>query len=377
MRAPKETAKPDLLSFDFDERPFTVAWELTRSCALACRHCRASAQAKRHPDELTTAEALAVVDQLRDLDPAVLVLTGGDPMMRADLFEIVAYAVKAGLRVSVSPTATALTTRDRLRRLRDLGVAMIHVSVDGAKAETHDAFRGFAGTFERSMRILRDLQSLELPVQVGTTVTQSTVAELPLMERWMAEFGVRMWSLFFLVPTGRGRAEEMVDADCAERTWTWLAELADRAPFSVRTTAAPQYRRTMLLRRRAQRSDSTRLTGAGYALREAPDGVQTRGVNDGKGFLFIDHRGNLCPSGFLPLVAGSVRSERIADVYRHSTLFRELRDPSKLRGRCGRCSFADLCGGSRARAYAVNGSYLADDPLCALDGVEAHAGGVA
>ncbi len=359
-------AKPELLSVDFDERPFTVAWELTRSCALACLHCRAEAQPQRHPDELTTAEARDVIDELADLAPPVLVLTGGDPMMRPDLFEIVEYAVGRGLRVAVSPTTTALTTKARLAALRDLGVQMIHVSLDGAAAETHDRFRGFEGTFERAMRILADLRDLDMPTQVGTTVTRHNVAELPQIAELMERHGVRMWNLFFLVPTGRGRVEDMVDAETAEETWQWLGDLSGRAPFGVRTTAAPQFRRTMVQRARRTSSGPLRLTGAGYQLREAPAGVQTRGVNDGKGFMFIDHLGDICPSGFLQLSAGNVRTDRMDAVYRQSELFLALRDPSALRGRCGRCQYADLCGGSRARAYGVSGSYLDDDPLCTL-----------
>lgn len=367
---PRPSGRPELLSVDFDERPFTVAWELTRSCALACLHCRAEAQPKRHPAELTTAEARGVIDQLVDLAPPVLVLTGGDPLMRPDLFEIAEYAAARGLAVSVSPTATALVTKQRLARLRDAGVRMIHVSLDGAEPATHDAFRGFPGTYERTLRTLEMLHNLEMPAQVGTTVTRHNVHELPAMLDVLTRFSVRMWSLFFLVPTGRGRAEDMVDVETAERTWRWMVDLEGTVPFAIRTTAAPQYRRTMLLAAR-ERSDAAgekdvRLTGAGYQLRESPAGVQTRGVNDGKGFLFIDHIGNLCPSGFLQLSAGHVRSSRIADVYRHSPLFRDLRDPSRLEGRCGVCRFADLCGGSRARAYGVTGSYLADDPLCGL-----------
>jgi AdoMet-dependent heme synthase len=359
--------KPELLSVDFNERPFTVAWELTRSCALACLHCRAEAQPKRHPDELTTNEAMGIIDELAELAPPVLVLTGGDPMMRRDLFDIAGYAVSRGLRVSVSPTTTALTTRERLARLRDIGVSMVHVSLDGATAETHDAFRGFSGAFARAISILADLKDLGVGVQVGTTVTRRNVAELPEIADLMAEWGVRMWNLFFLVPTGRGKADDMVDARTAEETWEWMCELSERAPFSVRTTAAPQFRRTMLLRaRQSAGGQALRLTGAGYQLREAPAGVQTRGVNDGKGFMFIDHVGNVCPSGFLPLSAGNVRTASLAALYRDSEMFRTLRDPSALAGRCGRCPYADLCGGSRARAYGLTGSYLADDPLCEL-----------
>lgn len=358
--------RPDLLAFDFDERPFTVAWELTRACALACVHCRAEAEPKADPNELTTVEALRVVDQLAALGPAVLVLTGGDPLMRRDLFEIVEYAVGRGMRVAVSPTATALTTRDRMMRLRDLGVSMIHVSVDGATAETHDAFRGVAGTFDRSVATLRTLQELGMATQVGTTVTRETAAGLPQIAELVEACGVRMWSVFFLVPTGRAQASAMVDVETAEGIWEWLAELSERAPFAVRTTAAPQFRRTQLRRKKVGQGGALRLAGAGYALRKSEGRVDVRGVNDGRGFLFIDRVGNICPSGFLQLAAGNVREDDLGEVYRHSALFRQLRDPAALTGVCGSCVYTALCGGSRARAYAVTGSVVADDPLCEL-----------
>ena len=356
-------AKPDLESVDFNERPFTLAWELTRSCALACRHCRAAAQPRRHPDELTTAEALRLVDVIADWQPPVLVLTGGDPMMRPDLFEIVERAVARNLRVAVSPTTTALTTRARLERLRDMGVSMIHVSLDGATPATHDAFRGVSGAFARAQQILTDLHDLGMPVQVGSTMTRQNVHELPALAQIMVARGVRVWNVFYLVPTGRGRLDDMLTAEAAEASWQWLADLSQTAPFTVRTTAAPQFRRTMVLRARAGAGD-VRLTGAGYRFLESAGGVMSRGVNDGKGFCFVDHLGNVCPSGFLQVSGGNVREAPLAEIYQSSPLFRELRDPSALTGRCGVCPFAELCGGSRARAYGVTGSYLADDPLC-------------
>ncbi len=358
--------KPELFSVDLNERPFTVAWELTRSCALACVHCRAEAMPRRHPEELTTAEAFRVLDDLKALAPPVLVLTGGDPLMRPDLFELVEYGVGRGLRVAVSPTTTNLVTRARLERLRDLGVSMIHISIDGADAETHDAFRGVPGTFDRAMTTLGYLGELGMPVQVGTTLTRHNLHQLPRLAEVMTAGGVRVWNVFYLVPTGRAQPGTMITTEEAEASWEWLAELSERAPFTVRTTAAPQFRRTMLRRARASRGGPVRLTGAGYQLREAPGGVETRGINDGKGFMFIDHLGNICPSGFLQVPAGNVRTDNVAEVYRQSELFRALRDPARLTGRCGRCEFADLCGGSRARAMGVSGSYLADDPLCAL-----------
>lgn len=371
MQAPgrpeRPSTRPQPFEVDFTERPFTVAWELTRACALACIHCRAEAQPRPHPEELTTAEAYEVVDQLADLKPPVLVLTGGDPLMRADLFDIASRAISRGLRVAVSPTTTALVTRERLERLRDLGVTMVHVSLDGADATTHDGFRGVPGTYQRVIQALRDLRDLGIPVQVGTTLGRHNLHQLEQMSELLHGYGIRMWSVFYLVPTGRASAGQMITPAEAEDSWEWLAALSERAPFAVRTTAAPQFRRTMLLRARAGGTGPVRLTGAGYQIVEAPGGVRTQGVNDGKGFLFIDHRGGLCPSGFLQLPAGNVRSDRIANIYRESPMFRSLRDPSTLTGRCGRCTFAELCGGSRARAYATSGSYLGDDPLCMLD----------
>ncbi|MCC6238498.1 MAG: TIGR04053 family radical SAM/SPASM domain-containing protein [Dehalococcoidia bacterium] len=358
--------KPELLSVDFNERPFTVAWELTRSCALACVHCRAEAQPRRHPDELTTAEAFRVIDALAALAPPVLVLTGGDPLMRPDLFELTQYAIGRGLRVAVSPTTTNLVTRERLERLRDMGVSMIHISLDGADEETHDSFRRVPGTFARAMTTLGYLGELGMPVQVGTTLTRHNLHQLPAIAALMEAHHVRVWNVFYLVPTGRADASTMISTAEAEASWEWLAQLSETSSFTVRTTAAPQFRRTMLLRARSSGGGPVRLTGAGYQLREAPTGVQTRGVNDGKGFMFIDHLGNICPSGFLQVPAGNVRQDDLAEVYRTSRLFTSLRDPSLLEGRCGRCSFADLCGGSRARAMGVSGNYLGEDPLCAL-----------
>ena len=358
--------KPELMSVDFDERPFTVAWEITRACALACVHCRAEAQPRPHPDELTTAEAMRLVDDIAELNPPVLVITGGDPLMRRDVFSIVERAVDRGLRVSISPTTTALATRERFERLRDLGIQMVHVSVDGGDAATHDAFRGVEGTFERAMSTLAILRDLGLPVQVGTTLARHNLHQLPQMAALMAEQGVRVWNVFYLVPTGRAHREQMISTAQAEESWRWLAEYSRTAPFTIRTTAAPQFRRTMLQGVEA-RGGEMRLTGAGYQIREAPAGIETRGVNDGKGFAFIDHLGNVCPSGFLQTPAGNVRATPLADIYRDAPLFKALRDPSALTGNCGRCRFVELCGGSRARAYATNGSYLGDDPLCAFN----------
>jgi len=358
-------ARPDYLNIDFNVRPVTVAWEITRACALACRHCRAEAIPRRDPRELTTQEAHALVDEIVTLQPMVLVITGGDPLMRRDVFDIAGYAAASGLRVALSPSATALLTRDAIARAQAAGVQMMHVSLDGATPESHDAFRGVRGSFDRTLRALDDARLLGLPLQLGTTVTNSNVGDLPAIADIAARFGVTMWSVFFLVPTGRAQAADMLDAPGHERVLHWLAELSESSPFQVRTTAAQHYRRVVVQRAR-RRGASVAVQGAGYAFRDGSVRAAA-GVNDGKGFCFVSHVGDVYPSGFLQISAGNVRAERLSTIYRCSPLFRDLRDASKLRGNCGRCSFKDVCGGSRARAYALTGDYLASDPACAWD----------
>lgn len=360
---------PAYLAVDFDQTPYTVAWEITRACALRCVHCRAVAQPRRDPQELTTAEGFAVIDQVVALGRPILVITGGDPLMRRDVYDLVAYARARGLRVALSPSATHLVTRERLARAQAAGVEMVHLSLDGATAGVHDAFRGVRGSFERTMEILGDALDLGLPVQIGTTVSRRNVADLEGITAHVRAAGAKVWSVFFLVPTGRAQAADMLDAEEHEHTLHWLAAHAESAPYHVRTTAAPHYRRVVIQRQRAKAAapagepPTWTLTGAGYAFREGQAPVQ-KGVNDGKGFCFIDHRGNVCPSGFLQLSAGNVRERSLVELYREAPLFRELRDPSLLRGKCGRCPFRDVCGGSRARAYALTGDYLAADPSC-------------
>lgn len=359
------------LTQDFDRSPFTVAWEITRACALACVHCRAAAIHKRDPHELTTGEARGLIDQVVEIGNPILVVTGGDPMMRRDIYDLLGYGVSRGLRVALSPSATALVTRKALERIRDIGVSMTHISLDGSTAEVHDAFRGTPGSFERTMRILRDCRDLGLPLQIGSSVTRRNLDDLAAIADIAREVGARVWSLFFLVPTGRGRLDDMITPGEQEATLNWMYSLSRETPFHVRTAVTPAYRRVVIQRRRAEERDARAVgapitweeTGAGYSFRqaEAPTG---RGVNDGSGFLFVSHTGDVYPSGFLQIAAGNVRERSLSDIYRDTPLFRELRDPSLLKGRCGACEFRSVCGGSRARAYAVTGDYLASDPSC-------------
>jgi len=370
VRARSERRAHDarMVEADFSRAPFTIAWELTRACAYACKHCRAEAQPRRDPRELTTEEAFRLIDQIREFGDPILVVTGGDPMMRPDRYEILEYAVQQGLRTSLTPTTTRLVTPQALVRAREAGVRRMAVSLDGPGPEAHDAFRGFRGSFEIALGIARQIVASGMSLQVNTTVSRYNRHQLDEMAELVASLNAVQWSLFFLVPTGRARAADMISAQEHEEVFNWLYDLSHRAPFDVKSTAAPAYRRVVIQRERQAHPDGAgngplTLAGAGYRYQ---DGLNrpAKAVNDGNGFCFISHIGDVCPSGFLPLPAGNVRQQPVAEIYRDSPLFRSLRDPEQLKGKCGRCEFREVCGGSRARAYGLTGDYLESDPSC-------------
>lgn len=354
-----------MIHADFDQAPFTIAWEVTRACAYACLHCRADAQHQRDPRELTTAEAFRLIDRLTEFGSPILIFTGGDPMMRRDLFELIAYATEQGLRCSLTPTATALPTKERLQQAREAGIRRIALSLDAPRPDIHDVFRQVPGSWGRTMDILHRAQAVGLSVQVNTTVARHNVEIIPEMVPFIEEVNAVQWSVFFLVPTGRAMIEQMISPQEHERIFNWLYDLSKTAPFDIKGTAAPMYRRVAIQRKKAESNPDQLVTfqGAGFQYQ---DGLNrpTKGVNDGNGFLFISHTGEIEPSGFLPVSAGNVRDDDVVAVYRHSKLFRDLRDYSKLKGRCGICEYRDVCGGQRGRAYGVTGDYLETDPAC-------------
>lgn len=324
---------------DFAEAPLTVAWEITRSCPLRCVHCRAVAQVRRDPDELSVDEGIALIEDAADMGTKVFVITGGDPLARPDVFQMIEAVESSGMHCGFSPSTTPRLTAEALKRAVDAGVGTVHLSLDGASALTHDDFRGVSGSFERAMNGIEYAAALDSRLQVGTTVCRRTVGDLEAIVP-LLEGRVDLWSLFFLVPTGRGRSEDLLDAYAHEEVLQWLAT-AD-LPMPVRTVAAPTFRRV--------------LAETGSAA--AP------GVNDGNGFAFVSHRGEVCPSGFLQLPVGTVREQPLSHWYRNDPLFRSLRDPALLEGTCGTCEWKEICGGSRARAWATTGNPLAADPSC-------------
>ena len=347
---------------NFDERPFLAIWEVTQACDLACVHCRASAQPNRDPLELSTEEGKRLIDQIAALEVPVFVLTGGDPIKRPDLFELIAHARKMGVRVSLTPSATPLLTRDVVFRLKEVGLARMAVSMDGACAETHDAFRGMSGSFARTLDAVRWANEAGLPVQINTTFSRRNIGELEQIVALMEQLKITLWSVFFLVPTGRGKLNDLLSADEFEQVFARLHALAKTASFDIKTTEAQHYRRYLL----QQRAEERRAGMVDLSPEKLPDtiGRAPRGLNDGKGFVFISHTGEVFPSGFLPMTAGNVRLQPLAEIYRESPLFKRLRDAANLEGKCGACEFNKICGGSRARAYALTGNPFGEEPCC-------------
>lgn len=341
-------------TLDTSERPFVLIWELTQACDLACDHCRADAQQRRHPDELSTEEGKALLESAAEFgDGQLVVLSGGDPLVRDDVEELIAYGDDLGLRMTITPSGTGSLTADRIESMADAGLKRMAVSLDGATPEAHDAFRGEDGSFEETIRAVEDARAAGLPVQVNTTVCRGTVEELPGIRDLLTEIGAVMWSVFFLVPVGRGRILEPIEPERADAVMEWLTEVSDTEPFGVKTTEAPQYRRVAMQRRSEGDGDGPRA------------GIKRRtGIVAGDGFAFVSHTGEVFPSGFLPKAAGNVRDRPVTEIYRESPLFRSLRDRDELSGKCGACPYRTVCGGSRSRAFAHTGDPLASDPLC-------------
>ena len=299
---------PQINAIDFNERPFIAIWEVTQACDLACVHCRASAQPDRHPMELSTAEGKRLIDQIAGWKVPVFVLTGGDPIKRPDLFELIGHARSAGVRVSLTPSATPLLTREIVVRLKEAGLARLAVSMDGASAETHDAFRGMSGSFARTLDAVRWANAIGLSVQINTTFSRRNIAEIDAIVALIESLNITLWSVFFLVPTGRGRLDDLLNADEFEQVFAKIYGLSKTASFDIKTTEAQHYRRFML----QQRVSECKAGVETHAIQDkaADDlGRAPRGLNDGKGFVFISHTGEVFPSGFLPLSAGNIRQQ--------------------------------------------------------------------
>lgn len=357
---------------DLDRRPILVFWESTRACGLACAHCRAEAQAVPVPGELTTAEGLAFIDSLAAFErPApILVVTGGDALMRPDLAELITHAKAAGVTVALSPSVTPLLTDGRLAELRELGVKVASLSLDGASAATHEGMRGIPGHLPATLDALQRMRAHGFVVQVNTVVTPDNVGELPAIAKIVHDSDAAIWEVFFLVNVGRGSSMRELGPDDNEDVCHFLYD-ASQYGFVVRTVEGPMFRRVVRWRDEGRQAP----TGALYSrlaagLREqlgppsAPSKAHTKGTRDGRGIVFVSATGDIYPAGFLPIALGNVREHDIVDVYRDHPLLRRIR-AAEFGGKCGRCEYRELCGGSRARAFAATGDALGEDPACA------------
>ena len=479
----ERVGKPDFLSADFNRAPFIVIWEVTRACDLKCVHCRAEAITMRHPLELTFKEGCRLIDQIREFGKPLFVITGGDPLKRPDIYELIKYGDKKGLRVALTPSGTQLMQPTVIKRFKDSGLSRLAVSLDGSCKEIHDTFRKVDGSFDWTVESIREARRCDIPVQINTTVCRHNLKDVRAIAELLGTLDICLWSVFFLVPTGRGLRSDIVSAREHEDVFNLLYDLSKVMPYDIKTTAAQHYRRVVVQRRRAEIAELiaggkspeeaartvqlnsmpkaipggnyepggwTRtnpfvvapLSGTGVpppkggttnmnseqkgapmrstsedagALRAkiermraagAPEfviakieaqlhaaegksadgssapvefltrqdtargdasldiGRASKGVNDGNGFVFIDHIGMVYPSGFLPLVVGDVRKQSLVDIYRDSPIMKQLRDYPTLKGKCGWCDFRDVCGGSRSRSYGVTGDYLASEPYC-------------
>lgn len=350
---------------DFSQSPFLVIWETTQACDLACRHCRASAIPNRNSLELDTAEARALLDRVKDFGDPLMVFTGGDPLKRPDIFELLGHSVKIGLRTTITPSATPLLNGEAIQRIHSSGVSRMAVSVDGPDEASHDDFRQVAGSFARTMDALRNASRIGLETQINTTVTRFNLDRLDEIAALVEREKARLWSVFFLVVTGRAQAQFDLTAEEYEQVFDLLYRTSLQSSFDIKTTEAQHYRRYVAQQRKAH--PAARAAAAPMTI------ARQAGINDGKGFVFISHTGEIFPSGFLEISAGNVRRTSLADAYRNSSLFRTLRDSDQLEGKCGACEYRNLCGGSRSRAYALTGDFLASDPRCIYQPVAATA----
>ncbi|MGO1637931.1 TIGR04053 family radical SAM/SPASM domain-containing protein [Ancrocorticia populi] len=345
-------------NYAYDRAPMIVYWELTLACDLVCRHCRAKAMRRALPGELSTDECKAVLDSILDFgDPLPhLILTGGDPLRRDDLEEIMSAARERGIGVSLSPSATPLLTRERMATLKDAGMQAMSLSLDGATAATHDGIRRVEGTFDHTVEAMEWAHELDIPLQVNTLVAEQTIGDLEGIRELMEQHDIMRWTLFFLIRTGRGLMLSEIEPAEAEKVLRWADQLNEIEPFEVRTTEALHFRRVAAQRMMAEgmTPEQVRATKLGRSF----------GVRDGNGIVFVNNQGNVTPSGFLPKILGNVKERSIVDMYRNDPLMHSLRTPESFGGKCGVCEFNNWCGGGRSRAYAVSGDPLAADPMC-------------
>lgn len=354
---------------DCDGHPFVVVWEATRACDLACLHCRTATQPKRSNFELSTYEGYKLIDQIAELSPQIFVMTGGDPLKRSDMYEFVNYASRRGLRPSLASSATPMLDASSLVKLKGSGLTRLALGLDGSSPEVHDDYRGVPGAWAKTVESIRFARDAGIPIQINTIVSRRNLEDIEPLAALLETLDISTWSLFFSLPRIQGRVVDRLSGWQVEEVFGRLYEISRRVPFEVRTTEASHYRRFVLQQMMAEMNMGLEdlLRGASAVAPEAAANVamqMPRGLHEARGFIFISHTGEVYPNGFLPLPAGNVRHRRLQDIYLNSPLFVSLRDSSLLKGKCGVCEYREICGGSRARAYATTHDPLAEEPLC-------------
>ena len=385
-----------------------VFWEVTKGCNLRCIHCRATATELSSPTDLATKAALGIIDQIAAAANPILVLSGGEPLYRSDIFQLARYATDKGLRVALATNGT-LVTKDVARMIVDAGVRRVSISLDGADAATHDAFRGIPGAFDAAVHGLRNLKALGMSVQINMTIARHNAHQLPAVLQLARNLGADALHTFLLVPVGCGvdiAAEQMVAPEEYERMLNWFYDQSLTGGIELKATCAPHYFRVARQRRAADRRAAAQLTnistsapelspapasigptdmtmpgstgmaikaqGIGHAVGH-PGGnpsdlnAMTKGCLAGTGVCFISHEGEVYPCGYLPVIAGDLRKQTFSDIWENSEVFHELRDTSNLKGKCGCCEFRNVCMGCRARAYAATGDFMDEEPFCVYE----------
>lgn len=335
-----------------------VAWEVTRSCNLACVHCRASAEYGPYAGELTTGEGLRLLDEIAALSKPVIILTGGEPLLRQDIFEIAAYGDRKGLRMVMATNGTLVTKEIAGKMLRS-GIKRVSISIDGMDAKSHDAFRNVPGAFAGALAGIEALKEAGMEFQINTTITKTNLDQLPDMMDLAVRLGAAAHHIFLLVPTGRGKemAEQAISPQEYEKTLNWFHEASLNCPIQLKATCAPHYYRIM-----KQKGQGAGGKGAGDPLH-----AMTRGCLGGSSFCFISHTGQVQPCGYLEVDCGRIKEKRFREIWDSSPIFADLRDLNKYKGKCGHCEFVRVCGGCRARAYEITGDYLGEEPFCVYE----------
>ena len=348
------------------EPPRLLAWELTAACNLECAHCRGAATKTPSSDELSTEEVMRLIDELAEYGKPILIISGGEPLVRDDVFEIARYGTEKGLRVVLATNGT-LVTGENAKRMKEVGIRRVSISIDGATPETHDDFRGMKGSFEGALRGISEIKKAGIELQINTTITKRNLCEIEEIHRLAETLGADAHHIFLLVPTGRasGMEEEEIPPEEYEAVLNWFYNLdhpkrenrvSDRKNMDVKATCAPHYQRIMRERAKLE----------GRKVKPVEDGLRatTKGCLGGTGFCFVSHVGEVYPCGYLPALAGNIREKSFKEIWEESQVFNDLRDPDKLKGKCGLCEYRKVCGGCRARAFAATGDYLAEEPYC-------------